>query len=187
MEFRQFDRESYEATLDKWRSEAEQYDFFPEEVERKLCWIDNALTTAESAVTSQQTVIPYGVFQPGSIVAAATCELVLSDRGSLSDKWLKLLKVTMSPEIEALSEEEDLAAIDTTIHAYRAATLGAYSARLEHAADTLKLFGRNADLQRFQIMLMAFIQQDPEHSSIVASKQGRWLVLKSATTTEECL
>jgi hypothetical protein len=186
MEFRQFDRNTFEATRAKWRSEAEEYDCFPDEVDRKLQWIEEALSGA-SPHTAQQAVIPYGVFAPGESIAAATCELVLSHRGSLTGKWLKLLKVTMSPEIEVLTEEEDQAAIELTVNAYRAATLGAYNSRLEHAADTLKLFGRNARLQEFQTLLMQSIQRDPQHRPIIASQQGRWLVLKSATTTEECL
>lgn len=187
MEFRQFDRETYLATLDKWRSEAEKHDCFPEEVDRKLRWIGEALDAACAPRATQHAVIPYGVFAPGESIAAATCEIVLSDRGARTGKWLKLLKVTMSPEIEVLTEYEDQVAIEVTVKAYRSATLGAYNSRLEHEADTLKLYGRNAHLQEFQTLLMESIQQDQQHGAIVASQEGRWLVLKSATTTEECL
>jgi hypothetical protein len=91
-----------------------------------------------------------------------------------------MLKVTLSPEIEALIEEDDFNAITTAVQAYSTATIGSFDARLEHDADTLKLFGRNTELQRFQMTLMTFIQKDDAYSSIVASKEGRWLVLKSA-------
>lgn len=178
MEFRQFDEASYQATLKKWREEAETYDCFPEEVERKLHWIHCSLTSNKQ---EQHEVIPYGVFVGDSNIAAATCELVLSHRGQMNGKWLKMLKVTLSPEIESLSQEDNYDAIATAVSAYRAATVGAYNARLSHAADTLKLFGRDNDQLKFLMTLMSFIKEDPENSSLVASKEGRWLVLRSAT------
>lgn len=186
MEFRKFDRQSFDATLTQWRNEAERCDCFPEEVTRKLEWIDKALLAGEDTKQAHR-VMAYGVFNEGQQIAAATCELILSDRGQLAGKWLKLLKVTLSPEIESLIENSDVQAVDLGVKAYKAATLGAYDARLEHEADTLKLFGRNDDLLRFQMILMTFIQQDPQNSSIKASKEGRWIVLKSDTKEEVCI
>lgn len=183
MEFRLFDRNTYRATLAQWCQEAEKWDCFPEEVTRKLRWIEEAIE-ANLDPKGSHKVIPYGVFVHGQDIAAATCELVLSDLGKANGKWLKLLKVTLSPEIEMLIEDRDFAATELAVQAYKSATLGAYDARLEHEADTLKLFGRNDDLLRFQMILMAFLQTDPENASMKATKEGRWLVLKSDTKEE---
>lgn len=184
MDFRKFDQTSFDATREKWRAEAETFDCFPDEIDRKLDWIRCAISKDKSAPQEQHEVMPYGVFMNGGNIAAATCELVLSSQGALNGKWLKLLKVTLSPEIETKAEDEDFAAITTAVQAYTAAMLGAYNARLTHDANTLKLFGRNNEQLKFLMTLMSVIKQDPSNASLDASRQGRWLVLKSAAPLE---
>lgn len=175
MEFRQFTLETYRATLEKWTHEAEQHECFPDEVMRKLKWIEESFSLENGRNPNRQ--IAYGVFQNGESIAICVCDLVLSDRGQLVGRWLKLLNVTLSPEIDVLMQCEDLGAVQTAVQAYKAATLGAFEARLEHDADTLKLYGRNDELLKFQMTLLAVLQES-EKLTIKASKEGRWLVLK---------
>ncbi|GKS97322.1 hypothetical protein [Acidovorax sp. SUPP2825] len=166
--------EEFEATLAKWTSEAEQHDCFPDEVKQKMAWIWDSL---QKKSDSQMRVIAYGVFAPDEKIAIAVCELVLSHKGQLGGKWLKLLKLTMSPEVETLSLNGDATAINNTVEAYRVATLGSFSVRLEHDADTLKIYGRSDEHLRFLMVLLAAIQKD-QMAHLRPSKQGRWLVLE---------
>lgn len=177
MEFRQFSNEDYAATLAKWMAEAEEpsADLFPNEVQQRLAWIPG--TFAGGNGNSHRT-LAYGVFQPGNNIAVATCELILTDRGALAGRWLKMLKVTLSPEIELAVQAEDMTAMDVAVSAYKAAVLGSFSERLTHDADTLKLYGRTDDLLRFLMVLMVTIGQDPS-AKLSAKREGRWLVIKS--------
>lgn len=122
----------------------------------------------------------YGVFPDGQNDAIALCEMVLSDRGSIASKWLKMLKLTMSPEVDTQIIEDHPDAIDIAIQAYRTAVIGAFSERLNHEADTLKLYGRSEEQLKFLAVLIAFINQEHGHE-LVATKEGRWLVLRSTS------
>uniref|UniRef100_A0A6M3M5E5 Uncharacterized protein n=1 Tax=viral metagenome TaxID=1070528 RepID=A0A6M3M5E5_9ZZZZ len=175
MEFRQFDQHDWVATLAKWMAEAESGDLFPNEVQQRLAWIEGTLTTGADQSPKQ---LAYGVFAPRSQIAIATCELVLTDRGALAERWLKMLKVTLSPEIELAVQAEDMEATNIAVNAYKAAVLGSFSERLTHDADTLKLYGRNDELLRFLMVLMITISQDPS-LKLSATREGRWLVIKS--------
>lgn len=175
MEFRQFANGDYEATLAKWMAEAEAGDLFPNEVQQRLNWIPSTFLQVDG---QSQKQLAYGVFQPGSSIAIATCELILADRGALAERWLKMLKVTLSPEIELAVQAEDMEATNVAVNAYKAAVLGSFNERLTHDADTLKLYGRNDELLRFLMVLLVTIGQDPS-SKLSAKKEGRWLVIKS--------
>lgn len=175
MEFLQFTDKKYQATLTKWADEATKSDAFPHEVERRLQWIAESLCCQQ---VSTQKTIAYGVFKKSEDVAICTCELVLSDRGQLSGKWLKLLKITLSPEIDLLLTQEDFDAMQLAVNAYKTAVLGAFDARLEHDAATLKLYGRNDDQLQFLMTLLAMLK-DSQASGLRAGREGRWLVLRT--------
>lgn len=174
MEFRLIDQIDFDATLAKWMEEAEAGDLFPNEVENRLNWIKETFSKAQD---QSHTLLAYGVFQPENEVAIATCELVLSDRGALSGRWLKMLKVTLSPEVELAVQAEDMDAINIAVNAYKVAVLGSFAERLTHDADTLKLYGRSDEMLRFLMVLLVVINQDKTHK-LSAKKDGRWLVIK---------
>lgn len=175
MHFQRLDQEALSASLSKWRDQASKYDFFPEDVDRKLAWAQEALSLKKHPDAHQ--VIPYGVFlDEGEESAIAVCELVLSNRGTKVGKWLKLLRITLSPEIEILAEEKDTNAVKTAIAVYRTATVGAFSERLNHSADTLKLYGRNQEQLELLIALLSTVEDAP---SLEATREGRWLILRS--------
>ena len=176
MEFIQFTLEKYNATLEKWKEEAESTDSFPHEVEQRLAWIEESIANADAP--GNHKTMAYGVFQPDADIAVCTCELVLSDRGQLAGKWLKLLKVTLSPEIDWGIQQVDVQAIKAAIQAYKTATLGSFAARLNHDAGTLKVYGRNEDQLKFLVTVIGELQS-MEDSPVEASKEGRWLVLKT--------
>lgn len=175
MEFRKIERQDYDATLKKWVGEAEAKDLFPHEVKSKLGWIIE--TFSEQGPQSHKQ-LAYGVFAPGSHVAIAVCDLVLTDRGALAGRWLKMLKVTLAPELEFALQEEDMTAMTIAVNAYRTAVIGTFAERLNHEADTLKLYGRNDELLRFLMLLLVAINQD-NGLKLHARKEGRWLVIKS--------
>lgn len=178
MQFEQLNQHSYEATLKRWTWEAEANDVFPNEVERKLSWIGELLPSSKGDANNQS--LAYGVFTAGSEVPAAVCELVIS-RKTASERWLKLLSVILSPEVEAKVEAGDVDAIQTAVIAYRTAVSGAFDAQLEHNADTLKLYGRNEAMLKLLTTLLATLQSSG--SDFDAKKEGRWLVLRSISTT----
>jgi hypothetical protein len=175
MEFRLFEQIDYNETREKWSEEALERDFFPDEVDRHLRVVKDYLGGADDA---QHRSLAYGVFNPGSHVAAGVCSLVLSDRGVANGKWLKLLDVRISPEASALLSEDDVDAAQCVVHVYKAAVNGAFEARLDHEADTLKLYGRNDSQLQFLTVLLAVIRDD-DSSNIAAKRAGRWLVINT--------
>lgn len=175
MEFLPFTEQKYRATLDKWCTEAEHYDAFPQEVERRLQCVVDALG---GAAKGRHQTMAYGVFLPGSDIAVCTCELVLSDRGQLAGKWLKMLSITMSPEVDFLLCQEDYSATQTIVQAYKAAVLGSFAVRLDHDADTLKLYGRSDSQLKFLMALLAVLEESQD-SGLSAKREGRWLVLRT--------
>lgn len=174
MEFRKFGRKEHDATLAKWEAEGEVAELFPGEVARKFAWVGAAIDDEEKA--GAHRMLAYGIFQPESDIAIATCELVLSDRGLIAGKWLKLLNIVVSPEIDNALRSEDMFATDLAVSAYKTAVLGAFSERLNHEADTLKLYGRSDELLRFFMILLVTINQDSK-SPLRARKEGRWIVI----------
>ncbi len=177
MQFEQLNQQSYEETLRRWTWEADANDGFPHEVERKLKWISELLSNGKGDANHQS--LAYGVFIEGASVPAAVCELVIS-RKSLNERWLKLLSVVLSPEVEAKVEAGDVNAIQTAVMAYRTAVSGAFDAQLEHNADTLKLYGRNEAMLKLLTTLLATLQTSG--SDFDAKREGRWLVLRSIST-----
>ncbi|MFZ3124544.1 MAG: hypothetical protein WA129_05385 [Acidovorax sp.] len=178
MQFEQLNQQSYEATLERWTWEADANDVFPHEVERRLRWIGELLSNGKGDANYRS--LAYGVFTVGSEVPAAVCELVIS-RKTMNERWLKLLSVILSPEVEAKVEAGDVDAIQTAVMAYRTAVSGAFDAQLEHNADTLKLYGRNEAMLKLLTTLLATLQSSG--SDFDAKKEGRWLVLRSIPTT----
>jgi hypothetical protein len=176
MEFRQFTHEEFERTLEKWKVEAEVAELFPNEVEQRLAWIPLSINAPSLDRTKQMA---YGVFQPGADVAIATCELLLSDRGTLVGKWLKMIRVTLSPEIEISMGLEDMAAVNLAIKAYKTAVIGSFAERLTHDADTVKLYGRNEEILRFLMFLLAAINE--QSGKLRAHRAGRWLVINEVS------
>lgn len=175
MEFRKIEERDYNATLEKWVSEAEANDLFPHEVKSKLGWI---VETLRDQGRQSHKQLAYGVFAPDSNVAIAVCDLVLTDRGALAGRWLKMLKVTLAPELEFALQEEDLRAMTIAVNAYRNAVLGTFAERLNHEADTLKLYGRTDEMLRFLMLLLVTINDDND-LKLSARKEGRWLVINS--------
>lgn len=177
MQFEQLNQQTYQSTLARWALEAEVNDGFPNEVKRKLRWVDELLSNSKNDPNQQS--LAYGVFTAGSDAAVAVCELVIS-RKTVNERWLKLLSVALSPELETKVEEGDVDAIQTAVMAYRTAVSGAFDAQLEHNADTLKLYGRNEAMLKLLATLLATLQSSG--SDFDAKKEGRWLVLRSIST-----
>jgi hypothetical protein len=174
MEFMLFDQAAYDATLVKWSSEALEYDCFPNEVQTRLAIVQQSLQAKSN--TTGNVPMAYGVFAPGQNVASCVCDLVLSDRGTFGGKWLKMLKVTLSPEIDAKLQEGDPEATLAAIRSYKVATLGAFSARLDHEADTLKLYGRSREHLNFLLAMLSALNENS--ATVRATREGRWLVLR---------
>ena len=176
MNFELFDEQAYQATIDQWTAEALRHDCFPTEVQTRLSIVGSMLSKPPK---ERHTSLAYGVFPSGSKVASCVCDLLLTDRGSFGGKWLKMLKITLSPEIETLASARDQQAMYVAIQSYKAAVLGSFSARLEHEADTLKLYGRSKEQLDFLSTMLSVL--DEEGSADVSFKmEGRWLVLRTA-------
>lgn len=175
LEFRQFTIEDVIATKDKWLQEADRYETFPDEVNRRL---DPILEQARSNVPPAKgnTTIYYGVFKEGEKIANAYCEMVLSDKGAKAETWLKLLKIFVSPEIESLQMQNDTGANTAALSAYIKAVLGSLDVQPEHKADKLKIYARSAEQLTFINTVFSVLQQN-ENSLITATIEGRWLVV----------
>lgn len=177
MIFEQLNQQNCAAALEQWKQEADTCDIFPYEVERKFDWLAKLLSGNGGDANHQS--LAYGVFFEGSKAPAAVCELIIS-RKSLSERWLKLLSVTLSPELETKLEAGDMDATQSVVRVYRTAVSGAFDAQLEHNVDTLKLYGRNENMLKLLTTLLTTLQESG--SDFDARKEGRWLVLRSTPT-----
>lgn len=114
----------------------------------------------------------YAITQKGENRASAFIEIVSStNRGGLT----KLLKVFISPKFWGVAEHQN-----TVVQIFIMAIKGAVEISARKSSRTIKIYGRSsALLSLLKEIHSAIIEgHDLQSSNIVATMQGRWLVIE---------
>lgn len=166
-----FTTESFESTKRAWLRRTTDDFTFPTEATQLLEWAAAHLDTEV-----QNDSVAYGIFKDGVDVASAICEVVLHRRSARS-KWMKMLKIRLSPELEKGIFEQSLEAARDVQELYKAAVIGVLKLKFEHSASTLKIYGRSSEQLAFLKTLGVVLEQAVKSHKI--SIHDRWLVVET--------
>ena len=171
MELRQFDATSLKASKDDWLLDATKGLAFYTEVERLYDWAATHLELSQTDATA------FGVFQRGKKSALALCEITVQ-RKSVRSKWVKMLRMHLSPAIDfALQRGDSLQAMNV----FRASLQGTLSLQMLHKATTLKVYGRTNEQLAFLSAVVANIETklaDSVKEQAKVSIDGRFLSIE---------
>lgn len=170
-----FSEDSFASTERAWTKRATGGCAFPTEAPQILDW---ARTRLNPAVVNDS--IAYGIFKDGVEVASALCEVVLF-RKSARSKWVKMMKVRLSPELEEGVFAGSLDTARDVLDVYAAAVFGVMRLKLEHDATTLKIYGRSTEQLVFLRNLGVELEKRIKDHKI--SLNGRWLVIENEVKT----
>ena len=120
-----------------------------------------------------------GVFQSGSNVADAVCEVVIT-RQSARSKWVKMLRVRLRPMIDhALNSTADSSTdvVRVALDIFAKAVLGLLSFGETEKASTIKIYGRT----RAQLEFLRFLGVElgkNNKKELQISMEGKFLVVQ---------
>lgn len=169
-----FTDEAFLATERSWMRRATGDFSFPTEAPQILSW---ARTRLNPNVVNDS--VAFGVFKDGVEIASAICEVVLT-RKSVRSRWMKMIKLRLSPELEKGVYEENLDTARDVLAVYAAAVYGVLRLKLEHDATILKIYGRSAEQIAFLKALGVELEKHIKNHRI--SIHDRWLVIENSTT-----
>jgi hypothetical protein len=171
-----FDEKSLRQTNARWIRQIERHpsEVLASQYERILRWSAERIDYGDA--TGEE--FAYGLFRDGDATADAIVEVTYTKRGR---KWLKLLDLHLSPEL-------DLAFYDQSVDILRindlfaAAVVGVVKLTgEEHPSQTAKLYARSGTLLAFFRSLGAYIQEQRKVDVLKVAIEGRWLVFHVAT------
>ncbi len=171
-QLRSFTQESFEATKKAWLRRTANDFSFPTEATQLLEWVSTHMS-----VDVQNDSVAFGIFKDGVDVASAVCEVVLTRKSSKS-KWMKMMKIRLSPELEKGTYEKTLDSMRTVQEVYVAAVAGVLRLKFEHEATILKIYGRSSEQVQFLRVLGVALEQTLKNHKI--SIHDRWLVVENA-------
>lgn len=166
-DFRKFGVEEIEATAKEWTHAAAKGLAFPADVEQVLDWV----RTHTAAGNGDSTA--YGVFPEGSKVASGICEVVVTRRTARS-AWVKFLRLRLRPSLEDALFRKEVEAVREATEIFMTGVLGVFGLKVQHQANTLKIFGRTNEQLSFLAGLASALQQRAKGMSVMI--EGRWLV-----------
>lgn len=167
-----FDRQLLANTSNSWNRQLEKHEgaVFPAPYRRML-----AFAEGHCKYDGVPEAFAYGLFYKEDKHADAILEVCYTRSGR---KWLKLLDLTMSPEIDSGFATQSID-IHRLTHLYSAAIIGVVSlTATSHPAKTVKLYARSGTLLAFFRGVGAYIEQQGD-SGLRASIEDRWLVFRS--------
>jgi hypothetical protein len=171
--FKTFDQTAFEATKHAWCEDADRGCAFPSEIEQLMDWVEGHMR-AESG-----RAVACGVFQSGSHVADAVCEVVIT-RQSMRSKWVKMLRVRLRPKIDdALNSTGDSSTdvMREALGIFAKAALGLLTFGQTEKASTIKIYGRT----RTQLEFLRFLGVELENlkkKELQTSMEGKFLVVQ---------
>lgn len=171
MELRAFDAATLKASRETWLSDAEKGLAFYSEVERLFDWAATHMDLSQTDATA------FGVFRPGKKPALALCEITVQ-RKSARSKWVKMLRMHLSPAIDATLQSGD--PLDA-MNVFGASLHGTLGLQMLHKATTLKVYGRsNEQLTFLRAVVSKLDQQLPDAIKKMAklSIEGRFLSIE---------
>jgi hypothetical protein len=123
--------------------------------------------------------VAYGIFPKGSDEAEAVCEVVIK-KVSAKSKWMKLLRLRLSPALDERIYEDDLDTFAHVVGLYAASVVGVLKLKDEHEVTTLKIFGRSAEQLSFLRALGAKLEREKLLKGHAIRMAGRWLVIENS-------
>ncbi len=166
--FRAFDEVKFAATRASWLEDATANEAFVPDIEQVMAWIEGHMVLTDHGMA-------YGVFREHDPAAVGVCELAIT-KPSVRGKWVKLIRLRLSPRIESAIFKNDPDGLATALNAYVAAILGVHEVKDQHQASRIKVYGRTQEQMRFLTMLLTKLNEK-KYSSFIATIEGRWLTL----------
>lgn len=167
-----FDENTYQATSKAWLKRTKGGNSFPTEAEQVLEWVHSHMV-----IDVQGDSVAFGLFKDGVDVASAVAEISIQRKSSRS-RWMKMLRVRLSPELEDGVFQKSMEALQDVQAAYVAAVGGVLKLKFEHDASTLKIYGRSAEQLAFLQVLALKMEEALKNHKV--SMNGRWLVIENA-------
>lgn len=172
-DFKTFDHTSFEATKALWSGEAKAGYAFPPEVEQLMDWIETHMSPESGQA------VACGVFQTGSRVADAVCEVVIT-RQSVRSKWVKMLRVRLRPKIDDVlnsTNADSSDAIREALDIFSKATYGLLNFGGVVKANTIKIYGRTRQQTDFLRYFSVELSKKKGHE-FQLSMEGKFLVVR---------
>jgi hypothetical protein len=158
-------------TRTTWIADANKGLAFIPEVERLLEWADSHRVPVDNDSCA------FGIFRAGKKAPAlGICEVVIS-RKSIRSKWVKMLRLHLSPAVDAQLQGGDP---DGAMSVFLSSIQGAIGLQSTHQANTLKVFGRTNDQLNFLKVLVTHLQPklaEHAHNRVKVSIEGRFLCI----------
>lgn len=166
-----FNEGTYQATCKAWLKRAKGGNSFPTEAEQVLEWVHTHMS-----IDVQGDSVAFGLFKDGVDVASAVAEIYIQRRTARS-RWMKMLRIRLSPELEEGVFQKSMESIQDVQAAYVAAVSGVLKLKFEHDASTLKIYGRSAEQLSFLQVLALKMEEALKNHKV--SMNGRWLVIEN--------
>ena len=164
-----FEDASLALTRTAWVADAMKGLAFITEVERLLEWGDSHRVAVENDSCA------FGIFKAGKkSPALGICEVVIS-RKSVRSKWVKMLRLHLSPAVDAKLQAGDP---DDAMNVFMSSIQGAVGLQSTHKANTLKVFGRTNEQLAFLKVLVTHLQPvlaKRAQNRVKVSIEGRFL------------
>ena len=164
--FKPFSKSSFKATKSHWLNLAEDGWGFRSSVERLF---DDA---EDKLIHQDGKAVFFGVFEEKTKYACALCEIVVMRRG-IRNKWVKMLNLHLSPDLEAHSGESH--------EIFLTSMTGSSGLQMEHNANILKIYGRtNEQLELLKTLVKFIAATDAaKEKKFEAKIEGRFLTIES--------
>ena len=137
-----FNKSRLEATCAQWSQDAVRGLAFPSDVEQLLLWVRSH--DKEQVADS----MAFGIFGKDDPVAEGICEVVVT-QARKNSPWIKLLRLRLRPTLDERIYQKDVAAQAEAMDIFVSAIDGVVKLTNQHAARTLKIFGRSNDQLSF--------------------------------------
>lgn len=166
-----FSEVTFGATKTSWLKRVTGAFSFPTEVPQLL---EYAATRLD--IHAGTDVVFYGLFKEGTDVASAVAEITVT-RKSARSRWMKMLRVRLSPELEEGVYNNSIEALKDIQALYVGAVAGVLRLKFEHDATILKIYGRSNEQMSFLKLVSTELEKLVKNHKI--SIEGRWLVIEN--------
>jgi hypothetical protein len=160
-------------TTKDWNILLVKYSLFQGEYKRVLEWASQCID-----YKAKPEDCAYAIIRESEKSASAIVEVVYHKKGS-SRSWLKMMDVTLSPEVEVMATSDNIDGLANLMDIYTAAVLGSFKLTSERKANIVKLYGRNPALMSY-LSVLGTEFNSKSHSgplkNLKVTIEGRWLV-----------
>jgi predicted RNA-binding protein with RPS1 domain len=168
---KQFNEANFTSTGKAWLKKASSEISFPTEAHQILEWASSRLD-----LTTQGDSVAFGIFKDGADIAAAICEIAIT-RKTARSRWMKMLRVRLSPDLEMGVFDGSIEAMSDVQNVYVAAVAGVLKLKMEHNATILKIYGRSHE--QLSLLKVLGIELEKHLKNHTIRMDGRWLTIEN--------